>query len=128
MMLNKYDVLITVRIQKNMKEQAQQVFDNARFPITTAIRFFLIKVSKDGVFPFENSCMKEDLNKNLTTTMTLKISRKDKEQVMSAFKKLDISVSEAVGLFLHEVIENDGLPFEWVNCAGNKKINRKKGN
>lgn len=40
MMLNKYDVLITVRIQKNMKEQAQQVFDNARFPITTAIRFF----------------------------------------------------------------------------------------
>ena len=51
-MLNKYDVLITVRIQKNMKEQAQQVFENARYPITTANLFLQIKLSKNGAFPF----------------------------------------------------------------------------
>jgi len=56
-----------------------------------------------------------------TTTFTFRLNPKVKQDAGELFESLGITMSDAINLFLHRAIQEEGIPFE-IKKMNDKKI------
>ena len=61
---------------------------------------------------------------SVTSAINVMVDKKTKEEATSVLNELGLSMSTAINLFLRQVINNDGLPFEVRNPRPNKALKR----
>lgn len=61
---------------------------------------------------------------SVTSAINVMVDKKTKEEATSVLNELGLSMSTAINLFLRQVINNDGLPFEVRNPRPSKALKR----
>ena len=77
---------ITIRVDKNIKEQAEQIFENIGLNTTTAFTLFMKSVIREGEIPFK---LKVDPFFCESNMNSLKLSIKQLEDGQSVTKTLE---------------------------------------
>lgn len=77
---------ITIRVDKNIKEQAEQIFENIGLSTTTAFTLFMKSVIREGEIPFK---LKVDPFFCESNMNSLKLSIKQLEDGQSVTKTLE---------------------------------------
>lgn len=77
---------ITIRVDKNIKEQAEQIFENIGLSTTTAFTLFMKSVIREGEIPFK---LKVDPFFCESNMNSLKLSVKQLEDGQSVTKTLE---------------------------------------
>ena len=77
---------ITIRVDKNIKEQAEQIFENIGLNTTTAFTLFMKSVIREGEIPFK---LKVDPFFCESNMNSLKLSVKQLEDGQSVTKTLE---------------------------------------
>jgi len=85
------DVRVTIRVDKDLKEQADILFDSLGLNMTTALNVFLRKAVAEDAIPFSLSTKKSGIVSDATTKETPKVPKSEFEN--------DSSVSEATKAF-----------------------------
>ena len=108
--LEREECMITIRVDKELKERTSVLFKNMGVPFTTAVKMFFIQCVKEDKIPFEAN-KKGNAKKEIYAT-TIRIDKELKDEVKSVFKYHNISFSAAVSLFLDQCIKENGFPFK----------------
>lgn len=53
----------------------------------------------------------------MSTTLTIRVDKQDKEQAEKILKKLGLTLSAAINIFIKAIIRNNGIPFALINEA-----------
>lgn len=53
----------------------------------------------------------------MSTTLTIRIDKEDKEKAEKILKKLGLTLSAAINIFIKTIIRNNGIPFALTNEA-----------
>ncbi|MCQ3907249.1 MAG: type II toxin-antitoxin system RelB/DinJ family antitoxin [Mycoplasmoidaceae bacterium] len=53
----------------------------------------------------------------MSTTLTIRIDKEDKEKAEKILKKLGLTLSAAINIFIKAIIRNNGIPFVLTNDA-----------
>ena len=61
---------------------------------------------------------------SVTSAINVMVDKKTKEEATSVLNELGLSMSTAINLFLRQVINNDGLPFEVRNPRPSKALKK----
>lgn len=77
---------ITIRVDKNIKEQAEQIFENIGLNTTTAFTLFMKSVIREGEIPFK---LKADPFFCKSNMNSLRLSIKQLEDGQSVTKTLE---------------------------------------
>lgn len=51
----------------------------------------------------------------MSTTLTIRIDKEDKEKAEKILKKLGLTLSAAINIFIKAIIRNNGIPFAITN-------------
>ncbi len=51
----------------------------------------------------------------MSTTLTIRIDKEDKEKAEKILKKLGLTLSAAINIFIKAIIRNNGIPFALTN-------------
>lgn len=66
-----------------------------------------------------------------STTLTIRVNKEDKEKAEKILKKLGLTISASINIFIKALIRNNGIPFVLTNQPYDydsiAKIIRKKG-
>ena len=51
----------------------------------------------------------------MSTTLTIRVDKEDKEKAEKILKKLGLTLSAAINIFIKTIIRNNGIPFALTN-------------
>lgn len=103
---------VSLRIEKDLKENATNMLNDMGFTMTIAVSVFLQQIVRLKKMPFSVTSNAIETRKPELITTTVRLDAKLKEDATNVLKGLGLTLSSAVQLFFRQTVLCKKIPFE----------------